>query len=196
LFHLQLVGACGEVRKIDIGKLTFMTRHGLVDLNEAVQNPGKRLAFDISTELDEVEDIDLLIPLEGVLEGVSTGNALIVKSEFKTRIVVECARCGEPIELDVEFTMDDDFPIEGIPSCYGSDGYAEVVNDEEYPLFDKNGLKIDDYLRQGLLLNLPTQPLCSGSWDIPCPNAPAVNSDRKYGHPALQDLQKFRSESD
>jgi len=173
-----------------------MTRHGLVDLNEAVQNPGKRLAFDISTELDNEADIDLLIPLEGVLEGVSTGNVLIVKSEFKTRIVVECARCGEPLELDIDFEMDDDFPVAGIPSCYGSDGYAEVVNDEEYPLFDKNGLKIDEYLRQGLLLNMPTQPLCSGSWEVPCPNLPEKSVDRKYGHPALQELEKFRSKSD
>lgn len=173
-----------------------MKRHGLVDLNEAVQNPGKRLVFDISTELDEVEDIDLLIPLVGVLDGVSTGNALIVKSEFKTRIVVECARCSEPLELDIEFTMNDDFPVEGIPSCYGSDGYAEVVNDEEFPLFDKNGLKIDDYLRQGLLLNLPAQPLCSESWDVPCKNAPSLQTESKFGHPAMQNLEKFRSSLD
>jgi uncharacterized metal-binding protein YceD (DUF177 family) len=182
---------CAIFRLVEYG---VMKRHGLVDLNEAVQNPGKRLAFDIETDLDEEEDIDLLAPLAGWIEAVSTGNALIVEAEFKTRIVVECARCGEPLEYDVEFRMDDDFPVKGIPSCYASDGYAEVVCDEAYPLFDKNGLMLDAYCRQGLLVNYPAQPLCSGSWDTPCPKSVSNDSlESKGGHPAMQVLEQFRS---
>lgn len=173
-----------------------MKRHGLIDLNEAVQNPGKRLAFDVSTELDEEGDIDLLEPLAGEIDAVSTGNALLVSAHLKTRAVVECARCGEPLELSVEFDMEDDFAVEGIPSCYASDGYAEVVSDEADPLFDKNGLDFDKYARQGLILNLPAQPLCSGSWDTPCPNSAVPSENRTPGHPAMQALEQFRSLAD
>lgn len=174
-----------------------MKRYGLVDLNEAVQNPGKRLAFDISTELDDEGDIDLIEPLEGGIEAVSTGNVLLIESQFKTRVVVECARCGEPLERDIEFEMADDFDVVGVPSCYGSDGYAEVVCDEAVPIFDKNGLMLDRYCRQGLLLNLPSQPLCSDSWDTPCPNAVRLASDGSAGgHPAMQILEQFRSDKD
>lgn len=184
-------------RRSGIGKLfDIMKRHGLVDLNEAVQNPGKRLEFDITTELDEVEDIDLLEPLVGGLEAVSTGNALLVSADFKTRIVVECARCGEPIEQSIHFEMADEFEVVGVPSCYASDGYAEVVSDEPVSIFDKNGLRIDAYARQGLLLNIPTQALCSGNWDTPCPHSVTQSTDMKSGHPAMQALKKFRSDQD
>lgn len=193
----ELIGSCGQSSGKEIGKLFFhMKRHGLVDLNEAVQNPGKNLAFDITTELSDEEDIDLLEPLVGGLEAVSTGNALLISAQFKTKIVVECARCGEPLERVVEFEMDDEFEVVGVPSCYASDGYAEVVSDEPVPLFDKNGLRIDQYARQGLLLSMPTQPLCSENWETPCPNSVAQSADMKHGHPAMQALEKFRREQD
>ena len=173
-----------------------MKRHGLLDFNEAVQNPGKHLSFDIQTELNQEADLDLIKPISGSLEGVSTGNALLLQGEFSTTVIVECARCGEPIEQSVQFEMTDEFEIEGIPSCYASDGYAEVVSDEPVSLFDKNALHIDQYARQGLLLNLPTQPLCSGSWDIPCPNSVQNDVKTESGHPAMKQLEQFRSQLD
>lgn len=173
-----------------------MKRHGLIDLNEAVQNPGKRLAFAVETVLPDEEDIDLLEPLSGEIEAVSTGNALLVSAHFKTKAVVECARCGEPLEYSLDFDMEDDFAVEGVPSCYASDGYAEVVSDEADPVFDKNGLIFDKYARQGLILNLPTQPLCSGSWDTPCPNTAPATRSAAGGHPAMQALEQYRSDAD
>jgi len=50
-----------------------MKRDDLLDLNDILQHPGRKLEVDISTELPEEEDIDLVKPLEGYLEAVSTG---------------------------------------------------------------------------------------------------------------------------
>lgn len=170
-------------------------RHlGLLDLNEAVQNPGKKLVFSIETELPQEEDLDLIEPLVGSIEAVSTGNALLLKAEFHTKCVLECARCSEPLEQEISFTMEDDFGIEGVPSSYASDGYAEIVSDEPSPLFKGNKLNPDLYARQGLLINIPPQPLCSYGWDGPCPNAKFHESKSAGGHPAMRQLEQFRHE--
>jgi len=148
-----------------------MRREDLLDLNDALQHPGRTVAVDIVTELSDEADIDLLEPVTGFIEAVSTGNLLLLEGEFKTKCVVECARCGAPLETSVEYKMDEQFPVEGVPSSYASDDYAKVVAEEDFPLFEGNSLMAENLIRQGLLLNLPVQPLCSYGWDGDCPNA-------------------------
>ncbi len=173
-----------------------MRREDLLDLNEAVQNPGKKLTFQINTDLSLEEDLDLLSPVTGELVAVSTGNVLLVTGEFRAKCVLECARCGTPLDVDLDYEMDDQFLVDGVPSCYASDGMAKVAAEEDFPLFhNKNSLMRDAYIRQGLLVNLPVQPLCSYGWEGDCPNA--KESDKKMaaealGHPALMELERLR----
>lgn len=174
-----------------------MKRENLLDLNEALQHPGKKLVFPIRTELENEEDLDLLEPVTGEIEGISTGNLLLLESRLKTKLVSECARCGAPLELNIDCEMSDNFEVEGIPSSYASDGHAHVVDDEPYPLFKGNALLRDEYVRQGLLLNIPLQPLCTGSWDIPCPETAEQRevdvkiTELNVGHPGLQALDQL-----
>jgi uncharacterized protein len=148
-----------------------MKRDDLLDLNDALQHPGRKVAVDIETDLPQEEDLDLLKPLTGFLEAVSTGNVLLVEGEFATRCVLECSRCSAPLEVDVAFEMSEQFPVEGTPSVYAHDDYARVVPDEPFPLFEGNSLMVENLVRQGLLLNLPIQSLCPYGWDGDCPEA-------------------------
>jgi len=173
-----------------------MKREDLLDFNEAVQQPGKRLHFMIRTELPQEEDLDLVEPVTGELEAVSTGNMLLVEGEFNASCVVECARCGTALTVPFEFSMDDQFPVEGIPSSYGSGGMAKIVPDEPYPLFQNNSLMRDDYIRQGLLLNLPIQTVCEDITGKPCDIDLAKLNQTEAGHPAMQALRSLRVESD
>src|SRR5438105_3645937 len=109
-----------------------MRREDLLDLNDVVQHPGRKIAVDIATELPEEADLDLVAPLEGYLEAVSTGNILLVTGEFTTRAVLECARCTAPIEQEIAFQVDEQFPIEGIPSSLSQQDFARVAPDEPY----------------------------------------------------------------
>lgn len=137
-----------------------MRRDGLMDLNDALQHPGRVAAESFSTMLDSEEDLGLVEPLTGEIEAVSTGNALIVSAEVSTRVRTECSLCGRPLEVDLEFEMEDDFAVEGLASSYSREGFAKVIDDEPYPLFKDNALIRDEYLRQGLILNLPMRPEC------------------------------------
>lgn len=174
-----------------------MKRQGLLDLNEAVQHPGRRLEFDVDTGLLGAEDLDLVNPVNGTLEAKSTGNILLIKGHFEAECTMECARCGEPINQKVNFKMSDEFQVEGIPAGYGSGDFAVVVEEEDYPLFNKNAINVDDYVRQGLIVNLPSQPLCEFGWEGDCPNARGISKKaQEEGHPAMQKLKTMITPED
>lgn len=154
----------------------MLRREDLLDLNDILQHPGRVLAVDISTELETEADVDLIQPLEGFLEAISTGNLLLITGEFKTRMVLECARCTGPLEIDLEFEIDEQFPVEGIPSSLNPQDSAKVVPDEPFELFEGNSLMVESLLRQGLLLALPLSPLCEFGWEGDCPVAIARGS--------------------
>jgi uncharacterized protein len=142
-----------------------------------LQHPGRKIAVDISTELEQEADIDLVAPLEGFLEAISTGNLLLITGKFTTRAVLECARCGGPLEIDVAFEVEEQFPVDGVPSSFSSQDYARVAPDEPFEMFDGNNLIVEVLLRQDLLLAMPIQTLCQFGWEGPCPVA-ALRGDK------------------
>lgn len=148
-----------------------MRRDELLDLNDVLQHPGRKLEVDISTEFPEDPDIVLSRPLTGFLEAVSTGNLLLIKGEFKTGVISDCARCAEPIESEVEFELSEQFPVEGVASSYSHTDFARVAPDEPYALFEGNSLIVQNLLREDLIVALPVQPLCQYGWDGDCPIA-------------------------
>ena len=171
-----------------------MKRDDLLDLNDVLQHPGRQLAVDISTELPEEADVDLLRPLEGFLEAISTGNVLLVTGKFNTRVVVECARCSGPLEVDLDYEIDEQFPVEGIPSSLNPQDYAKVVADEPFELFDGNSLLVENLLRQGMHLAMPMQSLCEFGWEGPCPQAEARGINRTEsggGRPEFRGLSNL-----
>jgi uncharacterized protein len=170
-----------------------MKRDDLLDLNDVLQHPGRELAVDISTELPDEADIDLVRPVEGFLEAVSTGNILLIKGQFKTRTVLECARCSEPLEKEIEFEIQEEFPVEGVPSSYGSQDFAKVKPDEPFELFEGNSLIVEALLRQALLISLPMQPLCEFGWDGACPVAESrgVKPPEEKGRPEFNKLSNL-----
>jgi uncharacterized protein len=168
-----------------------MRREDLLDLNDVLQHPGRTVSVDVSTELEEEADVDMVRPLEGFLEAVSTGNLLLITGEFNTRVVVECARCSGPLEVDLEFQIDEQFPVEGTPSSLDPKDMAKVAADEPFELFDGNSLMVENLLRQGLLLAMPLSPLCEFGWEAPCPVAAARGVDQRTtpaARPEFQDL--------
>jgi uncharacterized metal-binding protein YceD (DUF177 family) len=171
-----------------------MARDDLLDLNDVLQHPGRRLEVDISTDLPEEADVDLIKPLEGFLEAVSTGNILLVTGEFKTRAVLECARCSSPLEMDLQFEIDEQFPVEGTPSSLSAQDFARVAADEPFPMFEGNALQVEQLLRQALHLAMPVQALCAFGWDQPCPVADARGlreAEEKAGRPEFEKLSNL-----
>lgn len=173
-----------------------MRRDDLLDLNDVLQHPGRKVAIDVSTEFPEDPEIELSRPLEGFLEAVSTGNLLLLTGEFKTGVIVGCARCGEPIEQDITFNLDEQFPVEGVPSSYSHTDFAHVVAEEPYPIFEGNSLIVQNLLREDLIVALPLQALCQYGWEGDCPVAKArgASARRDAGLGPLSGLGKLLQE--
>lgn len=169
-----------------------MKRDDFLNLDEALQHPGRVVAVDLSTELPEESDLDLVEPVEGFLECISTGNALLITGEFKTKCVVECARCSHPLEVPLQFEMDESFFVEGTPSSMAKDDYARVVDEEDYPIFEGNNLMVEKLIRQGLLVNMPMQQLCEYGWEGDCPHAERIRLQKAESH-AFDVLGKLMS---
>lgn len=171
-----------------------MKRDDLLDLNDVLQHPGRKLAVDIETEFNSEVSFELSKPLTGFLEAVSTGNLLLLKGEFNTGLIVGCARCGEPIEVPIKFDVDEQFNVEGVPSSYGNTDFARVVTEEPYPLFEGNVLMVENLLNQTLLLEIPMQALCQYGWDMECPIAKKRGADMRQQTNLLPlaDLDRFR----
>jgi len=173
-----------------------MKRDDLLDLNDVLQHPGRTITVEISTEMEDEADIDLVAPLEGYLEAVSTGNLLLLTGQFSTRAVLECSRCGKPNEVDVTFELDEQFPVEGTPSSMNPSDQAVVKDEEPYPLFDGNQLMVEALLRQDLLVAMPLQAHCPEGCEMEAKKESLSGPGRLEfkGLEALRDLAKEEPE--
>lgn len=173
--------------------MNAMKKPRVIDLNDAIQHPGKHLDFALSTRLEHVEDIDLTEPIQGHLDVVSTGNMLILRGDFETTAIVECSRCLKEINLAVGFSIDEEFPVIGIPAAMGGHTFAQVAaQDEPIPLFHGNNLEYEELLRQSLLLAMPAQPLCRPD----CPGIVREEEDDELPRPEFEKLRQFRDRGD
>jgi uncharacterized protein len=174
-------------------KSARMKRDDLLDLNDALQHPGRRVAVDVATSMPGDTAFELLGEVEGFLEAVSTGNMLLLTGEFQARCIVDCARCGAPLEKEVVYAVDEQFPVEGTPSAYASDDFARVAPEEDYPLFEGNALMVEALIHQGIVVNLPVQPLCRHGWDEPCPEAEARGITRAVVEEGRHEFDRLAS---
>jgi len=165
-----------------------MRKPKLIDLNDAIQHPGRHVVYEISSGLEEEEDLDLLEPVEGTLDAVSTGNLLLVTGDLTAKVVLECSRCLNPVHISVPIGISEEFPVEGTPSGYGNREHAEVKEESEpFPLFEGNQLRYEDLIRQSIWLNLPLRPLCSES----CPGLADGDRSGEHGRPEFKALSRL-----
>jgi uncharacterized protein len=170
-----------------------MKRPKQVDLNDAVQHPGRVVPFDVETSLEEEEDVDLLRPITGRLDAVSTGNLLFIDGALEVELVVECSRCLKPVEVRMDLQVHEEFTVEGVPAGFGNREYAEVKEEgEAYPLFDGNSLKWEDLVRQCLWLSMPTRTVCAEN----CPGIDAYEPREEGTRPELAVLSQLLEEEE
>ncbi|MCL6623923.1 MAG: DUF177 domain-containing protein, partial [Fimbriimonadales bacterium] len=102
---------------------------------------------------------------------------------------LECARCLTPVEASVEFSVSEEFDIEGVPAGYGG-SYAYVVTDEPTPLFEGNALIYEELLRQLLWVHLPSRILCRED----CPGLGVPERLQPLGRPEFAQLAELARE--
>jgi uncharacterized protein len=118
--------------------------------------------LDFSELLPDPEDeLHLRGPVRGHARLIRTTDGILVHSEHVAFVGLECARCLEQAEAEIEGVLDEEF----LPSTDIRTGLpVEVPGFDEQPLIDDHHeINLYEVLRQNILMNLPLRPLCEAA---------------------------------
>jgi uncharacterized protein len=134
-----------------------------------LSGPGAVREFDFSEPFpDPAGELHLRGPISGHARMMRTSEGILVHSEHAASVALECARCLEEADADVEGSFDEEF----VPSTDIRTGLPLDVPDEDDDrlLIDEHHeIDLDEVLRQNILTNLPMHPLCSAACPGLCP---------------------------
>lgn len=111
--------------------------------------PGTSRIIELDYPSIQLEEDVTLSPLKGTFQAIRNSKGIYITGELFSNISAECARCLEPLMLDIAIQMDDLFyyPPQTAPQgefSVGEDGFLDLA-----PL-----------VRQLSLLEFPMQPFC------------------------------------
>lgn len=124
--------------------------------------PGAVREFDFAEAIPDLAgELHLHGPVTGHARLVRTSDGILVHSEHTAAVVLECARCLEDAQVEIEGEFDEEF----LPTVDLRTGLpAEVPAVPDLPLIDEHHeINLDEVLRQNILTNLPLRPLCAAN---------------------------------
>ena len=132
----------------------------MLDVSNALKNPGQVYAFALKPELEEMEVLGDPVRFDEIAvsgEFFGTGERVSVRGQVASTVTSRCAKCLEPVTLEVRAEMDALF--------------ARQIDPEDPDLYAFEGSKADltDAVRDALLLELPYRFLCSEDCKGLCP---------------------------
>ncbi len=119
----------------------------------------KKVSYEIDELISLYEDVTATGNTAGKVEFRLRNNFILVSGEFATPIKVTCDRCTKEYDIHLKFDIDeaieindDPFPVEDLEFT------AETIHER---ISSTELIDIEDYIRQYIILNLPTKKLCS-----------------------------------
>lgn len=131
---------------------------------------GGQRRYDFSEEIKNLDpDLDPVQPLEGWLTLLRTSQGILVSGKLRTVLQMECSRCLEPCEAEVELELEEEFrptvPINDAPV----DDVPEEEWDEALTIDEHHILDLSEVIRQGLWLAAPMEAICRPECAGLCP---------------------------
>lgn len=122
----------------------------------------------------EESQIELTAPLTAQLQLVRDPAGILVMGRVSTRIRMACARCLEPVELEIEFDLSEHFrPTVTIPDGPPIEPDPEEEQEDITDLDKQHVLDLGGVLWQNLELAVPALPLCRPDCLGLCPSCGA-----------------------
>jgi uncharacterized protein len=136
-----------------------------LDLRQ-ISPEGAELKFsEISQDLELVQaGFEFPEPIEVELFAAKTGDEIIVQGKVSTLVEMECARCLDIFEMDINPKIQFVIQLLDIKESQHSD-------DDDFIILPKTSGEYDisDRIREAILLELPLKPLCSDDCRGLCP---------------------------
>lgn len=131
---------------------------------------GRQRRYYLSEEIRNLDpDLDPVQPLEGWLTLLRTSQGILVSGKLRTVLKMECSRCLEPCEVEVELELEEEFrptvPINDAPI----DDVPEEEWDDALTIDEHHVLDLSEVIRQGLWLAAPMEAICRPDCAGLCP---------------------------
>lgn len=132
--------------------------------------PGSVRQFDFSEPLpDPRAELPLHGPITGHARLTRTSRGILVHSDHHARATLECARCLEDAEANIEGSLDEEF-LATTDIRTGLPVPLDEPLEPDQPIIDEHHeINLDEVLRQNVLTSLPLQPLCEPVCPGLCP---------------------------
>lgn len=171
----------------------------LVDLSPIIKVTGAKIELDNEVGLKDAEFLgetySFREPLRIKGEIYNNGQSLTLAAAVSGIMQTECARCLKPIEVNVDFEINELL-------SRAEDGAKE---DEDIILFDGYEIELDEIVTDNFLMNVSGKYLCNEDCAGLCPkcghdlNESDCGCDREYIDPrwqALADILNQQKKSD
>lgn len=147
-----------------------------LDVSSLIDRPGASLAFRFEEVLQDLADpaqqLEITGPVlfEGEVRNTGREGRLTVSGQLTAELKAVCTRCLTPLEQPIQTTVDVVFGDAQSMSEFQEEDDAGVVA-PDYPL--TSVLDLDPVARDGILLAIPMQILCSPECKGCCPRCGA-----------------------
>ena len=139
------------------------------------------LAFDFDDDIKEFENCHV----SAALKFCSMGDFIEARGSVEGKITLECDRCLNKYEYDLDFDIDETFAKKSLLDEYGSE--LELSNNQF--VIDLDGaeeIDVYDLLYQSVILALPNKKVCG----INCNEGLFVSEDEYKPHDTRMDVFK------
>jgi DUF177 domain-containing protein len=126
--------------------------------------------YDLQADIRDLDaELEPVCPLEGTVTLLRTSQGILVTGKFTSRLRMECRRCLEPCDVDVELELEEEFyPIVRIADA-PVDDVPETDRDEALRIDEHHILDLGEVIRQALWLAAPMEALCRPDCAGICP---------------------------
>lgn len=134
-----------------------------LDIGGLLQQPGI-VNYDVDQSCPPGLGIECSGPVTGFLQFSSTGNLLLIRGGLDAQVRLECGRCLEEFAIPVHADVEEEFrvrPGEVIAEVDDEEEIAGPADENVMAIFEGVNLRLDELIRQHLLLAIPPFPACS-----------------------------------
>ncbi len=126
---------------------------------------GSSREYRIDSEPVEVPEDDYARTIDGRIHLLRTARGILLRADLGVRPTLECARCLEPFETELELDIEEMFVFERDPVTLRP---VEVASDE-FRLIDDQYLDVSEAVRQYEQTAVPISPICRANCAGLCP---------------------------
>jgi uncharacterized protein len=127
-----------------------------LDLRQ-IKSEGSEFNFsELSQDLElSMDGYEFPEPIEASISAMKSGDEIIVQGRVSTTIEMECARCLDIFEMEINPKIQ--FVIQMLDS-----NQPEFSDDDDFVILPKTAVEfeISDRVRESIILELPIKPLC------------------------------------